>query len=566
MTLLFLVIPLAAYAATTDDIKAEIASLLARIEALTQHLEMSQGGTQTRDQEICSILSGRFLSRGTSGADVSTLQRFLKQQSFFYANATGYFGPLTESALIEFQLGQQIISSASEGGVFGPRTREYVSVKWCSSGGDVTPQPTPLPPALACPNPPQPTLTCDGRWEKFYNQNQCHVGWTCIVTQAKAPEVNKAPLISAIVGPTVLKLNEDGSWKITASDPENNALVHSVVWGDEGANIATLLNIAQEGTPYSAATTITHAYKNTGAYTIVVFAKDTAGNIVKSTLSIVVYEPAPVVPTPPPPPPKTNSSCLLLGQTFPHGTILPFYPFNWHPLSAGTQAVTASAMQLCAMGCGGGYRVRYQCQNGDWVKIDTGYPYWPYPVALKPVIYLYPTTTEEVVVKLRYKGQLAYTYPPYDVSLGGWKVIARPDGTLTNLADRREYSYLFWEGKDYSLHIDENIGFVVRGSDTREFLQTKLAELGLTPREYNEFIVFWLPRMQDNPYNFVQFVGSEYTDIAPLSVSPKPDSVLRVFMAFRPLDNYKTVTEQKLHPFERKGFSVIEWGGTELAK
>ena len=46
---------------------------------------------------------------------------------------------------------------------------------------------------------------------------------------------------------------------------------------------------------------------------------------------------------------------------------------------------------------------------------------------------------------------------------------------------------------------DFSRGFVVRGSDTAAFLREKLAYMGLTPREYNEFIVYWLPRMQNNP-------------------------------------------------------------------
>lgn len=265
--------------------------------------------------------------------------------------------------------------------------------------------------------------------------------------------------------------------------------------------------------------------------------------------------------TPPPTAPKTTS-CTWNGVSYPEGTTLPFAPL------AGFQSasvIPASAMMVCANYCGGSY-AQYKCQNGDWVRVEIiGYPY-PYPIAAKPVIYLYPTQATDVTVKLKYKGQLAYTYPQYDHIIEGWRVIARPDGTLTNLADNREYSYLFWEGKEYDLKIDESRGFVVKGSETREFLQTKLAELGLIPREYNEFIVFWLPKMEHNPYNFIQFVGEEYTSSAPLTISPKPDSMLRVFMAYKPLDSFRHVTPQVIQPFVRKGFTVVEWGGTELAK
>ncbi|TSC85565.1 MAG: fibronectin type III domain-containing protein [Parcubacteria group bacterium Gr01-1014_8] len=262
------------------------------------------------------------------------------------------------------------------------------------------------------------------------------------------------------------------------------------------------------------------------------------------------------------PPPKPASCTWSNGVTYPDGSIIPFMPTGGYNFSSS--AVPASAMAVCMAPCGG-YVVYYKCQNGDWVQVTTGYPN-PYPIALKPVIYLYPTSTQEVTVKLKYRGELAYTYPEYDTALGGWRVIAEPSGTLTNLADSREYSYLFWEGKEYPIHIDEARGFVVKGSDTRAFLQAKLAELGLLPREYNEMIVYWLPKMQDNPYTFVQFVGEEYTSSASLSISPKPDSILRVFMAIKPLDSYTEVIPQKIEPFERKGFTVVEWGGMEITE
>ncbi|MDD3302679.1 MAG: hypothetical protein PHN31_03910 [Candidatus Gracilibacteria bacterium] len=99
-----------------------------------------------------------------------------------------------------------------------------------------------------------------------------------------------------------------------------------------------------------------------------------------------------------------------------------------------------------------------------------------------------------------------------------------------------------------------------------EFLQEKLAQIGLTPKEYNEFIVYWYPKMQNNKYNLIHFAGKEYTDSAPLEITPKPDSILRVFMVYKPLKEYITIPEQKISTFERKGFSVIEWGGSELEK
>ena len=180
----------------------------------------------------------------------------------------------------------------------------------------------------------------------------------------------------------------------------------------------------------------------------------------------------------------------------------------------------------------------------------------------KPVIYLYPTSPQEVSVKLKYDGQLTDIYPGFNQP-DGWKVLAQPSGELTDLSTLKPYSYLFWEGQPTKEIALPNEGFIVKGSDTVEFLQQKLAYLGLTPKEYNEMIVYWLPKMQHNAYNHVYFATTSYTDTARLEVEPKPDSVLRVFMVFKPLDQPKQVKEQSLQTFERKGFSVIEWGGSE---
>ncbi len=176
----------------------------------------------------------------------------------------------------------------------------------------------------------------------------------------------------------------------------------------------------------------------------------------------------------------------------------------------------------------------------------------------KPVIYLYPEETMEVTVKLDYNGELICTYPTYDE---GWTVTAHSDGRLINQKDGKEYSYLFWEGNS-NIEYDMSKGFVVKGEDTADFLREKLEYMGMIPREYNEFIVYWLPKMQNNPYNLITFQNEVYTDNAKLEVIPEPDSILRVFMAYRPIDETIDIEEQNLESFKRQGFTVIEWGGT----
>lgn len=50
----------------------------------------------------------------------------------------------------------------------------------------------------------------------------------------------------------------------------------------------------------------------------------------------------------------------------------------------------------------------------------------------------------------------------------------------------------------------------------------------------------------------------------PLKFSKTPDTLIRVMMAFKTLDEKIDVKEQKLTPILRSGFTVVEWGGTEI--
>lgn len=181
--------------------------------------------------------------------------------------------------------------------------------------------------------------------------------------------------------------------------------------------------------------------------------------------------------------------------------------------------------------------------------------------AEKPVIYLYPQEITQVSVQLDFEGELTATYPLYQ---NGWQVTAAPDGTLVNHADGREYSYLYWEGIPSHAEYDLSQGFCVAGKDTAAFLQQTLEQIGLTPKEYNEFIVYWLPQMQDNPYNLICFQSDAYTDQAALEITPSPDSILRVFMTWKPLNEPVEIEPQRFEAFVRDGFTVVEWGGSKI--
>ena len=179
----------------------------------------------------------------------------------------------------------------------------------------------------------------------------------------------------------------------------------------------------------------------------------------------------------------------------------------------------------------------------------------------KPVIYLYPEQEADVCVTLDLAGELTCAYPAYG---DGWSVRAAPDGTLTD-GSGQTYRYLYWEGTSEADY-DFSTGVCVAGKDTATFLEDALARLGLTRGEANEFIIYWLPQMQDNAYNLISFQQESYTDAAKLTIDPAPDTLLRVFMAWQPSERFIELPAQELSAPERTGFTVVEWGGCAVQK
>ena len=180
----------------------------------------------------------------------------------------------------------------------------------------------------------------------------------------------------------------------------------------------------------------------------------------------------------------------------------------------------------------------------------------------KPVIYLYPEQETDVHIDLELtESELHTTYPKYN---NGWDVVAYPDGTLLNKADSTRHRYLFWDAVNCRTRFDFSTGFCIAGGDTEQFLKEKLTYMGLTEEERNEFLVYWLPLMEHNAYNLISFQGDAYTNSAKLTVTPAPGSECRIFMAYVPLENPVEFEPQQLQAFERKGFTVVEWGGVEI--
>ena len=176
----------------------------------------------------------------------------------------------------------------------------------------------------------------------------------------------------------------------------------------------------------------------------------------------------------------------------------------------------------------------------------------------KPILYLYPEKQENVTVTFDNSEVLETTYPKYN---GKWEVTANTDGSLYD-KDGKYYYALYWD--EQKVHpVDFKEGFYVTKNNAIKFLEEKLEYIGLSPKEKNEFIMYWLPILEKNKKSLVYFeLTEERNSYSKINITPKPDSMLRLVIHIKKVDKKTSIKEQKLTKFTRTGFTAVEWGGT----
>lgn len=175
----------------------------------------------------------------------------------------------------------------------------------------------------------------------------------------------------------------------------------------------------------------------------------------------------------------------------------------------------------------------------------------------KPVIYLYPTKPTNVSVKVG--AQVTVSEPTYG---SGWNVLAQPSGQLTTNAGESAEN-LYWEGKGYGEYPKITTGKVVPRYMVVNVIRNDLTTLGLNQSEIQDFLEFWQDRLPTTPYVRLSWLTTEQMNsLAPLRVSPQPDSVLRVFLDFSGQTSpFTNLQPQVLSKTDRSGFILVEWGG-----
>ena len=201
----------------------------------------------------------------------------------------------------------------------------------------------------------------------------------------------------------------------------------------------------------------------------------------------------------------------------------------------------------------------WQDNLGDW-NIFGNEEYGNGAECAKPVIYLYPP--KETQVKVQVGAQITQSEPVYPE--GGWLVTAKSNGELTY--QNQSYPYLFWEGLGNGLYPDyRNRGTVVAQKDLVFTLYKQLSQLGLNQKESADFMEFWQPKLPKTPYVRLTWLNTkDMNTLAPLAVTPRPDTSIRIFLEFQGLDQPIKLIPQTLTAPARQGFTLIEWGGLLL--
>ncbi|KAH7102912.1 ubiquitin-domain-containing protein [Auriculariales sp. MPI-PUGE-AT-0066] len=227
----------------------------------------------------------------------------------------------------------------------------------------------------------------------------------------------------------------------------------------------------------------------------------------------------------------------------------------------------------------------------------------------KPVIYLHSPTLLKATVSLSLSMAWSFSllYPVAPIVFKGgcdhtsWTVDVRTDGTLYDTRTDTEVAYLYWEGETNLRPISPPMTPDVPGAelfspqtavllpsnsvllcfeDVPKYLDTALKAMSLSVEARTSFITFWLPAMYCHKHVALRFLPQgAYEGAAPLSVSPSPDVVTRVFMIFRGIldseisqwtrwsdpEAWKDVVGvDTARAADPKLFRVLEWGGMEV--
>ncbi|NCP67267.1 PKD domain-containing protein [bacterium] len=100
---------------------------------------------------------------------------------------------------------------------------------------------------------------------------------------------NAVPVVHGISGPTTLTTGQTGTWRVQASDPNNQDLMYQIDYGDRNYASQSRSMMAPES-GFVQNSTFTHQYNQAGTYTVSITVKNRAGKTARTTTTVRVSD------------------------------------------------------------------------------------------------------------------------------------------------------------------------------------------------------------------------------------------------------------------------------------
>lgn len=173
----------------------------------------------------------------------------------------------------------------------------------------------------------------------------------------------------------------------------------------------------------------------------------------------------------------------------------------------------------------------------------------------KPNIYIYPNEPIDLSVKLNFPkgGKIVTSIPEYGT---GWNIVVDTSGLINNT-----YSYLFYESTQPDVW-QRNYGWIIQIDKLELFFRQNMTDYGFNKREINDFIEYWIPRLNDYQfYSIYPQTESIIDDVIQLDISKQPENILRLFYVIKGHNQLQDkLAAPNIESFEREGYFVTEWG------
>jgi hypothetical protein len=176
-------------------------------------------------------------------------------------------------------------------------------------------------------------------------------------------------------------------------------------------------------------------------------------------------------------------------------------------------------------------------------------------IVYKPNIYIYPGEQIDLSIKLNFPvgGKIVTSIPEYGT---GWNVTVDTSGLINNT-----YSFLFYESKQPDVW-QRNYGWIIQADKLESFFRQNMTDYGFNGREIDDFIEYWIPRLNDySLYSIYPQTKNIIDDAIELNFSNQPENILRLFYVIKGNNQFQDkLTIPTIDSFKREGYFVTEWG------